>query len=202
MDGCSFLLMGRALRTIAGVSAAALLAAACGTNGDTATPDPTAAQITATAVQATAEPSPLTPVPNIVTSTEMIPASTPTPEPTLYVHKSGLACYGELSEGWNYDFVPDLVVGFPSVDEAAAHWWQNESEARAWHSRDGTYSISAEDLTQYPSEDNSVAFRDASGNAQVVVYAAQLPDGSWIIDAGTGCVYFDESTSRSGGTRG
>ena len=98
-----------------------------------------------------------------------------------------MACYGELSQGWDDDFDPDLVIGFPSVDEAASHWWQKESVGRWWRSRDGTYSISAEDLTQYPSEDNSVAFRDASGSAQVVVYAAQLPDGSWIIDAGTGC---------------
>ena len=188
MDGCSFLHVGRALRAIAGVILAALLAAACGTNDDSATPDPTAVPVTATAMQATAEPSHLTPVPTIATSTDPTPAGTPTPAPTIYVHKSDLACYGEHSEGWNSDFDPDLVVGFPTVDEAAAHWWQNESVARWWRSRDGTYSISAEDLTQYPSVDNSVAFRDASGNAQVVVYAAQLPDGSWIIDAGTSCV--------------
>lgn len=63
----------------------------------------------------------------------------------------------------------------------------NEAVGRWWKGRDGTYSISAEDLTQYPSQENSAAFRDAEGNAQVVLHAAQLPDGSWIIEAGTSC---------------
>lgn len=128
--------------------------------------------------------------------------STPTPEPTPYLHRSGLACYGERSVGWTYNLDPDLVVGFPSEDEAATHWWQNESEARWWHSRDGTDTISAEDLTQHPSQDHTVAFRDAKGNAQIVVYAAQLPDGSWIIDQGTACVYFDGSNPKTEGLGG
>ena len=165
----------------------ALLAAACGTDDDSATPDPTAAPVAATAAQVDAEPS---------------PAPTPTPEPTLYVHSSGLACYGDRSTGWHYNFVPDLVVGFPSVDEAASHWWQNESEGRWWHSRDGTPDISAEDLTQHASEDNTVAFRDSEGNAQVLAYAIQLPDGSWVIEGGTACAYFDGSNPKSGGTWG
>ena len=82
----------------------------------------------------------------------------------------------------------DLVVGFPSVDEAASHWWQNESVGSVVaQTAMGHTDISAEDLTQQPSQDNSVAFRDAEGNAQVVLYAVQLPDGSWIIDAGAAC---------------
>ena len=116
-----------------------------------------------------------------------IRASAPTTEPTPYLHRSGLACYGERSEGWTYDFDPDHVVGLPTVDEAATLWWQKESVSRWWRSRDGTYTISAEDLTQHLNEDNTVAFRDAEGNAQVVVYAAQLPDGSWIIEGGSSC---------------
>lgn len=75
--GCSFLFMGRALRTVAFVTISALLSAACGTNDDIASPDPTITPVTATSAQLTAEP---------------LPAPTPTPEPTLYVHGSGLAC--------------------------------------------------------------------------------------------------------------
>ncbi len=71
-----------------------------------------------------------------------------------------------------------------------------------WHSRDGTPDISAEDLTQHPSEDNTVAFRDGEGNAQVLAYATQLPDGSWVIEGGTSCVYFDGSNPKDGGTWG
>ncbi|WP_419928254.1 hypothetical protein [Candidatus Poriferisocius sp.] len=82
---------------------------------------------------------------------------------------------------------PDHVVGVPTVDEAAALWWKRESVGRWWKGRDGRYSISARDLTQQLSQDDSVAFRDAEGNAQVVLYAAQLPDGNWIIDAGAAC---------------
>ena len=170
--GCSILFMGRALRALFCVTVAALLAAACGTDDDTATPVPTNEPAATTSAQATAEPS---------------PAPTPTPEPTLYVHGSGLACYGELSVSWNDGHGPDFLVGVPTVDEAAALWWKKNSLGRWWKGRDGRYSISAEDLTQHLSQDDSVAFRDAEGNAQVVLYAAQLPDGNWIIDAGAAC---------------
>ncbi|MCY3861162.1 MAG: hypothetical protein OXG67_04225 [bacterium] len=165
--------MGRALRAVACVTVTALLTAACGTDDDSATPDPTAAPVAATAAQVDAEPS---------------LAPTPTPEPTLYVQSSGLACYGERSSSWNSDyFDPDLVIGVPTVDEAAALWWKKNSVGRWWPDRDGRYTIGAEDLTQHLSQDDSVAFRDAEGNAQVVLYAAQLPDGNWIIDAGAAC---------------
>lgn len=147
----SLLLMRPALRAIAAVVVVTLVAAACGTTNETSTPDPVA-------IPATATPTP------VITPTEMAPADTPIPEPTPYLHQSGLACYEERSVGWTYNFDPDHVVGFPTVDEAAAHWWHNESEAHWWHSRDGTDTISAEDLTQHPSQDNTVAFRDTKGN--------------------------------------
>lgn len=164
--------MERFSRTVACVTAAVLFAAACGTDDNTAIPDPTNEPVATTATQVSAEPS---------------PAPTATPEPTLYVHSSGLACYGDRSSSWNSDFDPDLVTGVPTVDEAAALWWMKNSVGRWWQDRDGTYTISADDLTQHPSENNAVAFRDSEGNAQVVLYAAQLPDGNWIIEARTSC---------------
>ena len=170
--GCSILFMGRALRAVACATVAALLAMACGTNDDIASPGPTEEPVATTEVQVPAEHS---------------TAPTPTPEPTPYVHSSGLACYGELSVSWNDGHGPDSLVGVPTVDEAAALWWKKNSVGRWWPNRDGRYTIGAEDLIQYPSEGNAVAFRDSEGNAQVVLYAAQLPDGNWVIDAGTGC---------------
>ena len=169
--GCSFLIMGRALRAVACVIVTALLAAACGTSDDIVSPGPTDAPVATTTAQVTAEPS---------------PAPAPTPEPTLYVHSSGLACYGEQSVSWNDNHL-DLVVGVPTVDEAAALWWKKNSVGRWWPDRDGRYTIGAEDLTQHLSQDDSVAFRDGEGNAQVVLYAAELPNGNWIIDAGAAC---------------
>ncbi len=88
---------------------------------------------------------------------------------------------------WNDHNDPDLVVGVPTVDEAAALWWKKNSVGRWWPDRDGRYTIGAEDLTQHPSEDNTVAFRESEGNAQVVLRAMQLADGNWIIDAGAAC---------------
>ncbi len=183
--------MPSTVRALTCLVTAALIAVACGASDDTAIPDPTSVPLeaTVTAAQVTAEPSPDTPIPTVAAPTATIPADTPTPEPTLYLHSSGLACYGEYSQSWHYDFFTGDVVGFPTPDEAATHWWQNESEARWWHSRDGTSSISAEDLTQHPSQDNSVAFRDARGNAQILVYATQLQDSGWIIDTGQACHY-------------
>lgn len=157
-----------------------------GISDDISTPDQIAAPATVTAIP----------------QTEMATADTPIPELTPYLYRSGLACYGERSMDWNCNFDPDHVIGFASVNESTAHWWQNESEARWWHSRDGTDTISADDLTQHPSQDNSVVFRDGIGNAQIVVYAIQLPEGSWIIEGGTACAYFDGSNPASGGTWG
>ena len=169
---CSILFMEKALRAVACATVTALLAAACGTNDEIVSPGPTDAPVATTTAQVTAEPS---------------PAPTPTPEPTLYVHSSGLACYGGLSEDWHDDYA-DYPVGVPTVDEAAALWWKKNSVGRWWIDRDGRYTISAEDLTQHPSDGKTVAFRDSEGNAQVLAYAFQLPDGNWIIASGESCV--------------
>ncbi len=179
--------MGRALRAVACVAVAALFTAACGTDGGTAIPDPTAELVAATAVQVTAEPSTAAPVPTTPTPAAPTITPAPKPEPTLFVHSSGLACYGKYSTSWTRGIDPDQVVGLPTLDEAAALWWSRESIGRWWQGRDGRYSISAEDLIQHPSRDDTVAFRDGEGNAQVVLHALQLSDGTWIIDRGESC---------------
>lgn len=179
--------MGRALRAVACVAVAALFTAACGTDGDTAIPVPTVTSVSATAVQVTAEPSTAAPAPTTPTPAAPTITPTPKPEPTLFVHSSGLACYGKHSTSWTDMFDPGQVVGLPTLEEAAALWWSRESIGRWWQGRDGRYSISAEDLIQHPSRDDTVTFRDGEGNAQVVLHALQLSDGTWIIDRGESC---------------
>ena len=232
--GCSILFMGRALQAVVCVTVTALLAAACGTNDDTAspdpidepvatstphvtaepspaTPDPADEPVATSTPHVTAEPSPATPDPTIATSTEKAPAPTPSPEPTLYAHQSGLACYGRYLSGWEDEIDYDQAVGFPTLEEAATDWWQNASEARWWHERDGSSSISADDLTQSPPtsppkgrgsaasginpEDQptppptAIYYRDGNGNAQIVIYGYQLDNGNWIIWRGESCNY-------------
>ena len=246
------MLVGRAWGAVARVTAAALLAVACGTDGDTAAPDPTAETVAATAAQATAEPSPPAPVPTKTTSVEATPAPSPTPgltatsvaaatgpatgepspvptvsastqktpiatptaDPALYLHQSGLACYGIYLTGWENEIDYDQAVGFPTLEEAATDWRQNTPEARSWHRRDGSFSISADDLTQSPPtsppkgrgsaasginpEDQptppptAIYYRDHNDNAQIVIYGRQLDNGNWIIRSGLFCTYMEE----------
>lgn len=219
LGDCRFLLVGMRLKSLPvsalpSIVAVALVAVACGTSNDTAIPDPTITPVTAASSQVTAEPSPAAPVPPIATPTETTSTPTPTPEPTLYVHSSGLACYGKYSVGWEDMIDPDQAVGFPTLEEAATDWWQNASEARLWHQRDGSSSISAQDLTQSPPtsppkgrgsagsginpEDQptppptAIYYRDHKGNAQIVIYGYQLDNGYWIILRGESCTYIGE----------
>ena len=68
--------MGRASRAIAGVVIAALLAAACGTDGDTAAPDPTTAPITATDT-----PAPVVATPTATSISTDVATASPTAAP-------------------------------------------------------------------------------------------------------------------------
>lgn len=123
--------------------------------------------------------------PTATTATE-----TPTSGLSLNVTTGGLACYGKLVDDWISDFGDlDEIAGLPSMDEAATDWWLNSSDAQWWRRWDGTPLISAEDLTQFPAEGDAVAFRDAEGNAQIVIFGLRLGNGTWIIDRGESCYY-------------
>ena len=214
--------------------ATALIAIACGTGDESTTQDLTPEPVAVTAI-ATQTPAPTvsgvasaqstdpTVAPETAIPTEAVkpitppspkpPGNNPHSEPTVNPQPSGLACYGLYISGWEDMIDPDAAMGFPTLEEAATDWWQNSSQARWWHQRDGSSSISAEDLTQSPptsrpkargsaasgiNDDDqpqppptAIYYRDDRGNAQIVIYGMQLADENWVIYRGEFCSYME-----------
>lgn len=139
--------------------------------------------------------------------------SQPAPEPTVYEYPTGLVCYEVGLRSWEDPPSRVEAAGFPTLEEAATNWWHNSPEAQMWHQRDGTPSISAEDLTQSPpsslppprgsaasginpetapkSPPVYIYFRDDRQHAQIVIAGHQRDDGNWIISSSQHCAYDD-----------
>ena len=194
------------LRASAALIAAALIAVACGNGDDTGIPSPTATPVGVAATAAANQPVGTTP-----TASPTRPA--PAPEPTVYDYPTGLACYEVGIRSWADPPSRIEAAGFPTLEEAATDWWHNSPEAQVWHQRDGTPSMSAEDLTQSPpsslppprgsaasginpetapkSPPVYIYFRDERQHAQIVIAGHQRDDGNWIINSSEHCAYDD-----------